>query len=63
MPDSPKIWQVPDSTDYGKNGRRFEHFFWVLDDVATVPGLEIETMATGCLPPDSGAERTRVCPH
>jgi hypothetical protein len=49
MADSPKLWQVPDSPDYGKNGRRFEHSFWVLDEVATVLGLATETMATGCL--------------
>jgi len=49
MPDTPKLWQVPDSPDYGKNGRRFEHSFWVLDEVSTVLGLATETMATGCL--------------
>ena len=35
--------------DYGKNGRLFEHAFWVLDEVSTVLGLATETMATGCL--------------
>jgi len=50
MVDTPKLWQVPDSPDYGKNGRRFEHSFWVLDEVSTVLGLATETMATGCLP-------------
>jgi hypothetical protein len=49
MADTPKLWQVPDSPDYGKNGRRFEHSFWVLDEVSTVLGLATETMATGCL--------------
>ena len=49
MPDTPKLWQVPDSPDYGKNGSRFEHSFWVLDEVSTVLGLATETMATGCL--------------
>jgi hypothetical protein len=49
MAETPKLWLVPDSPDYGKNGRRFEHSFWVLDEVSTVLGLATETMATGCL--------------
>lgn len=49
MADTPMLWRLPDSPDYGKTGRVFEHSFWVLDEVSTVLGLATETMAAGCL--------------
>jgi hypothetical protein len=47
MSGTPALWTIPDTPDYGRNGKVIERTFWVVDEVSTVLALATETASTG----------------